>query len=198
MRSAPLRPLARAAVLALASLAAAGAAQAQSTIRPVLGFGLTGGGDRFASVEYEDGRTEDIRAGQFVYFYGGLTTELSPGVTLQGTVGYHTDSTNASNGSIKFQRFPFELLAHVQVHEQIRVGGGLRLVTGARYTESGALGSTRVSFANAVGVVGEVEYLFSPQFGLKMRYAKEDYKASFPYTGTAKGDHIGFLMSFYL
>ena len=198
MRSASLRPLARAAVLALASLAAAGAAQAQSSIRPVLGFGLTGGGDRFASVEYADGRTEDIRAGQFVYFYGGLTTELSPGITLQGTVGYHTDSTNASNGSIKFTRFPFELLGHVQVHEQIRVGGGLRFVTGAKYSESGALGSARVNFGNTVGVVGEVEYLFSPQFGLKMRFAKEEYKASYPYAGTAKGDHIGFLMSFYL
>jgi hypothetical protein len=183
---------------ALMALGLAGAAQAQDepTVRPLVGMGLTVGGDKFATISLSNGDEEDIKAGQFLQFYAGLRYKAVPNFSVQATIGYHVDDTSAQNAKFKFARYPVEVLGHFNVAENILLGGGIRFANSPKLSVGGDLGSGSISFKNAVGFVVEGEYLVSPQVGLKLRFVGEEYEAkSFP--GTVDGSHVGFMANFY-
>lgn len=186
---------------ALLGLVAAGAAQADGPVwQPLLGVGLTVGGDKFVEgIQYDDGYSEDIAAGQFLQIYAGVRYQAVPQFSLQATAGYHVDETRrSSNGNARFARYPFEVLAHFHVNDQVRVGGGVRFVTGAQFNSSGLLAQGNPSFDNTTGAVVEAEYLAAPQLGLKLRYVSEKYQARAPFAGTVDGSHVGFMFNWYL
>jgi hypothetical protein len=186
-------------IAVLATLAAAGGAHAQyGGVRGILGMGLTTGGDTLASIQYTDGSTDDIRAGGLVHVYGGLEVRLTPQVTMQGTIGYQVDETSSnSNGSLRFSRYPVELLAHVQISPNVRVGGGVRFVNDAKVSGGGVLSGVEIDYASTTGGVIEGEYLVTPSIGLKLRFVGEKYT---PSAGgpSADGNHVGFYFNWYL
>jgi Outer membrane protein beta-barrel domain len=182
---------------ALAALAVGAAAQTQpSTVSPMLGFGLTFGGDKLATVEFENGDTESIRAGGLVMLYAGAEWRLSPQVALQGTVGYHVDDTTGSNGSLRFSRYPVDLLALFSVNERVRLGGGVEFANNPKVGSSGVLAGTTGKFKNSTGLVLEGEYLFTPQVGLKARYASHKFKYDGG-SGSVDGNYFGLLGTWY-
>lgn len=172
-------------------------AQAQErTVRGVLGIGATGGGDTLATVIYTDGTTDSIKAGGLVHVFGGAEFRVGPQFTVQATVGYHVDETSgASNGSLRFSRYPIELLGHFQVAPQFRLGGGARFVSSAKIDSRGVLAGSRIDFDSTVGGVVEGEWLVTPSIGLKLRYVSEKYKAN---GVSVDGNHGGFYFSWYL
>jgi hypothetical protein len=181
---------------ALALAVVAGAQAQERTVRGVLGVGVTGGGDTLATVVYTDGSTDSIKAGGLVHLYGGAEFRVAPQFTLQGNVGYHVDRTSGySNGSIRFSRYPIELLGHFAVTPSVRLGGGARFVNNAKIDTSGVLSGTRVDFDNTVGAVFEAEWLVLPSLGLKARYVSERYKVN---GVSVDGNHGGFYVSWYL
>lgn len=179
------------------ALAALGAAQAQTKpVHFIAGIGITGGGEKLATVRYTDGSTQDVRSGGLVHFYGGLEFNVAPDVLLQATVGYHVDSTTARNGDIEFERFPIEVLGQYALDRHLRLGGGLRFVPSAKLSSSGAASIGTADFDSHVGLVVEGEYLFTPVFGTKLRFVSEKYK---PSNGapSINGDHVGLYASFH-
>lgn len=184
--------------LLIATLVCAGAAGVQAqerNVRGVLGLGLTGGGDTLATVVYTDGSTDNIKGGGLVHVFGGAEFRLGTDVTMQATVGYHVDETNgASDGSLRFSRYPIELLAHYHVAPNFKLGGGARFVNNAKIDSRGVLSGARFEFDNTVGAVVEGEWMVSPAIGLKVRYVSEKYKAP---GVSANGNHGGFYFSFY-
>jgi len=186
---------------ALLGLMAAGAARADGPVwQPLLGVGLTVGGDKFIEgIQYSDGYSEDIAAGQFLQIYAGVRYQAVPQFSVQATAGYHVDQTRrSSNGSARFARYPFEALAHFHITDQVRVGGGMRFVTGAQFTSSGLLAQGNPSFDDTIGAVAEIEYLAAPQLGLKLRYVSEKYQAKAPFQSNVDGSHVGFMFNWYL
>lgn len=181
------------------TLVCAGVASAQAqerAVRGVLGIGLTGGGDTLATVVYTDGSTDSIKGGGLVHVFGGAEFRLGTEVTMQATVGYHVDeTTGASNGSLRFSRYPIELLAHYHVTPQFKLGGGARFVNSAKIDSRGVLSGARVDFDSTVGAVVEGEYLVTPNIGLKLRFVSEKYKVG---GVSADGNHAGFYFSWYL
>jgi hypothetical protein len=181
---------------------AVGGAQAQTavsqrSVRGILGLGVTGGGDTLASASYTDGTTQKIRAGGLVHVYAGAEFRVAPQVTLQATLGYHADDTRAAdNGSLRFTRYPLEVLGHFQVDDAIRIGGGIRLINSAKLVGRGVLGNINDEFDSTVGLVIEGEYLFARQFGVKLRGVSEEYKST-RLNGTASGSHVGAYFSWY-
>jgi hypothetical protein len=181
-------------VLAAASVAA----QAQSTPNPLRGFvgmAFTGGGETLVTVTYSDGTSKNIKSGGLIDLKLGADYRVNDMFSLQGSVGFHTDSTSASNGSVRFTRFPIELLGYWHASPAFRLGGGVRVPTGAKLRSSGvaaSLGDT--SFDTSAGVVLEGEYFFSPHFGLGLRAVKETYEV-----GGSKidGDHVGLRLNYY-
>lgn len=174
-------------------------------IKFVVGVGFTGGGDRLATARYRsydywyggyDYEDRSVRAGQLLQINAGVEWRVAPALTMQATIGYHTDSVNARNGDIDFTRYPLELLMHYQFAPQWRAGGGLRYTLNPRLDFSGVVNDPDVRFKRSIGPVVEVEYLPIRWLGIKLRGVIERYK---PRDGgeSANGNHFGLFANFY-
>lgn len=184
---------------ALATFALTASAQAQDTrpVRALVGLGLTFGGDKLATVGFTDGSSESIRSGGLFTVYGGAEFRVSPVMAIQATVGYHADSTSAaSNGSLRFSRYPVNLLALYSLNDRVRLGGGVEFVNSAKVAGSGELGDINVGFKNSTGLVLEGEYLFTPRFGGKARVAAHEFESKA--TGEkVDGSYVGLMLNYY-
>ncbi len=182
--------------LAVAALAlgAAHAAWAQPVVRPLVGLGFTFGGDTVARVVYNDGESDKVRAGGLIAFTTGLEMAFSPLVSAQALIGYHVDGIAASNGDVKFDRYPAELLGHYRLTDTFRIGGGARYTARARTRSSGAASSTVPSedFKPAWGTVVEGEFTIGRNLGIKLRYVSEKFDSeTIPGAPKLKGNHGG-------
>lgn len=173
---------------------AQGVEPAPQPVRLLFGIGLSGGGDRLASGQYEDGRAVDIHAGGFVYLTAGMDYHIIPEFSLQGTINYHVDDASAWNGDLRFERFPIELIAYYQPNPVFRVGGGARYTVSPKLSSNGKAPEANTSFANTTGAVVEAEYFADPNTGIKLRYVHESFKAR---GREIDGSHVGISANFY-
>ncbi len=169
------------------------AVPALSPWRPLLGVSATTGGDTLVSVAYTDGTRQNVKSGGLVHLFGGVEYDTGA-VVVQATLGYHTDDTNASNGSVKFSRYPVELLGLWKAPGAWRVGGGVRKALGARVSSSGAArpGVGGARFGSELGVVLQGEYVFGDG-SVFLRQVRERYTVD---RRTVDGDHVGIGVAF--
>jgi hypothetical protein len=189
------------AALALGFVCTVHAAEPERAVRPLVGAGLTFGGATLYTVQYNDGTSSNIHAGGLVDVYAGVEFRIAEAFSLQATVGYHVDDRGARNGSLRFERFPIELLGHYRIDPHWRAGGGVRFVQSPRVTGSGVLGGNDVSFDSTTGGVVEGEYLILPasrrvQVGVKLRYVAERYQLQGG-GPSISGNHVGVMGSVY-
>lgn len=191
-----MKKFAAAIALAMVTFSAQAQTAAPSNFRWLAGAGITFGGDRLATAEYEDGGEIDIRAGSMLSLYGGMEYAVTPEVALQATVGYHVDNASADNGDIRFSRYPVELLALYKVSPTWRIGGGVRFVNSPKLSSSGAGYIGNYKFENATGAVLEAEYMTNAKWGVKVRYVSEKYEEKI--SGfKSDGNHVGVLLNYY-
>jgi opacity protein-like surface antigen len=184
------------AVIALACVNAAHAADESRGFYPLLGGGLTFGGEKLVTVDFTNGDSTDVRSGGLVQFYGGLEYRFNETFSVQGTIGYHVDNTSAENGSVRFSRYPLELIAHAHVADKFRLGAGVRFVNNPKLSGSGFASNVDTDFKDTTGFLVEGEYMFTPHVGFKVRGVSEQYKTK--RTGEkADGDHIGLFGTYY-
>jgi len=167
------------------------------------------GGDTLASGTYTNGNTYEVNAGKGVQFAVGADFRVSEKVTIQGSIGYHSDAATATNGEIAFKRTPVELLAFYDVSNQFRLGGGVRKSNDAEVTVSGAaVGAAAAGKYNSTtGTVLEGQYFFSPttyaadsrkaQMGLNLRYVSESFTPASGVTGAKSGNHVAIGLVIY-
>jgi hypothetical protein len=166
-------------------------AQANDGLRPLIGLGLTFGGEKLATVAFTNGTSQSITTGGLVHLFGGVEYKVDR-FAAQASVGYHvSDTSAASNGSIKFVRYPVEVLGFGYITDQFRLGGGLRKATGAKFTSSGVVaGAGNQRFTSSTGLVLQGDYFFgSSRASLYGRYVIEKFKAN---GSSTQGDHGGF------
>jgi hypothetical protein len=196
-----MKKLSLAIALAIATL---GTAQAQSTpaapadkpLKFLIGGGVTFGGDKLVTGEYTNGTEYKLHAGGTLATNFGIDYQFSPQFSMQGTVGYHVDAAGARNGTVLFQRVPFEVLAYYNHGANWRFGGGARYVTNTRLSSDGAAYVGNYDFDNTVSLVLETEYRLNAHIGFKLRLVDED----FTQTGTSnriKANHIGLMANYY-
>ncbi len=173
------------------------------------GMGVAFGGDTLASGKYSDGTSYEVNAGQGFVLSVGADYRVADKVTVQGSVGYQSGSTNAKNGEISFKRMPVELLAFYDISKQMRIGGGVRKANSAELTVSGAAAgsATPGTYNSSVGTVLEGQYFFSPvetgaavrkaQWGLNLRYVSETYTPTNASASAKSGNHLGFGVVMY-
>lgn len=175
--------------LALASsMAMAQSAPMRSNLFVNLGYGS--GGDTLANIQMTDGSVQSIKAGKGVTIKGGVEFWVGQSATFQLSAAYQVDNTSATNGEVKFSRWPIEGLMFWNLSDQVRVGGGLRKATSAKLGGSGVASNFGTyQLESSTGIVLEGEYLFTPQAGVTLRYVKE----SFTNNGgpSISGDHVG-------
>lgn len=191
--------IALAALLAMhqAALAQQPATTAPSSgLRPVLGLGLTGGGETLVTTRFTDGTTQRVSSGGLVHIYAGAEVPVAPQWALQGTLGYHVDNSVGSNGDVRYSRMPLDVMAVYTVAPQVRLGLGVQHVSGSKLSFSGAAGTGSVKFGAGTGPLAEVEYLMNTRIGFKLRYV--DMRLKEKTTGEAiNGSHLGLMMSAY-
>jgi len=188
------------AALACAISAAHAAQPSPSGFSPFLGGGLTYGGDKVGhTVEYDNSTSVSLHGGSLVDVRGGFEYQtIGSPWSFQMSLGYHVDKASARNGSVTFDRLPVEVLAHWDISDSWRFGGGLRKALSPKVHTSG-LGdgyAQEQSYSSSVGVVLEAETFFTPKVGLKIRAVSEKYK---PELGgkDLDGSHVGVIGVYY-
>ncbi|PWF55512.1 outer membrane beta-barrel protein [Massilia glaciei] len=197
-----MKKTAFAAALAIAML---GSAQAQNTNSDVpekqtrffLQMGFTGGGDKIATIHYTDGSKGDVTFGSLIQLGAGVDYRINETYSVQASINDHLSSEGADNGSVRFTRFPLEVLGYYKVSPQWRIGAGARFVMGPNLKSRGAAsGMGNGDFDNTVGGIVEAEYAFGRNIGLKLRYVAEKYKVSGT-SFTSSGNHVGLIGAYY-
>jgi hypothetical protein len=149
---------------------------------PNFEIGAMFGGDTLVTATFENGDTENIKAGQgLLLTVGWMWTPLMSGNNFGAgagfNIGWKVDFINASNASVTFSRFPLMLAAHalIPLDERWRL-----LVRAGPYTElapnlSGdGLASGGLDFGTAIGAMGEAGFYYMSGahsgLGLVLRY----------------------------
>jgi hypothetical protein len=172
MTSQATRLLLALAVAACAGRAAAGGPAAQGHLGLVGELDLEYGGDNVARVYYEDGSTQDVKAGQGgtlavgAHYRPGMLRSLD----VSGTLGYKFVTTAASNAHLGITRWVVQVLAVYDPVDQWWVGGGPVVHLGTRFSGDGL--TSDVDFGSSLG--------FTVQGGWRwvgITYTHMEYKA---------------------
>ena len=184
-------------------LSLASGAMAQVQVRGVVGGGITFGGDTLADEKYTNSNygsdNAQVHAGGLIAIHGGVELQFTDMVSAQALLGYHFDRANGSNGNVRFERYPLELLGHFRVTDWFRAGGGARYTDGAKIRTSG-VGSQYAAdedFKPAFGAVFEGEFFPLRSFGIKVRYVSEKFKSKTAGNADADGSHGGIYLTYY-
>ena len=177
------------------------AVQAQTTaptpapLRFFIGLGKSAGGDSLITLPYENGGAVSIYAGGAGYVTFGADYRLMPDFSLQGSVNYHVVKMDANNGSIKFERYPIELIGYYQISPAWRAGAGLRYSINPRLIGDGVVSNVRGNYDDSIGAIVEGEFFATRRIGIKLRLVKETIKL--PGYGNYDGSHVGLSGNFY-
>lgn len=145
--------------------------------RFALDLGITGGGDKLATVRFSDGSTESVRAGGLLQFGAGFLFQPSGApLALQATFNYHVDDVSARNGSLTFSRFPLEVIGYVMPAPNFRIGAGPRFVFRPELSSDLEGFNSNVKFKDTVGAVIEAGFRPVGQLWVNLRYTAEKYK----------------------
>lgn len=147
-------------------------------IRGVLNLGLDFGGDTLVDGSFVGGDTFDIKAGELLYFSGGIIfmpDSIESNFETHLTIGWKFDSVNADNGDIDFNRFPLELLYFYKVNNW-RLGGGLTYHLNPKLKGSGVASGINANFDDALGFVIQSHYSLDETFSIGVRYTIIDYE----------------------
>src|SRR5882672_2121609 len=146
-------------------------------LRFAFDVGVTGGGDKLATVTFNNGWTTSIHAGGLVHFGAGLLWQPAGGpVGLQTTINYHFDEVNAANGSLRFSRYPLEVLGFYTGLPNWRFGAGPRFVFSPRLKVDVPGANSTITFEDTVGAVAEAGYRFGNYMWVNLRLTGERYK----------------------
>lgn len=174
---------------------AAQPAAASVSAAPHFGFSVEAayevGGADLATVYFTDGSTQNIRAGQGVTFgVGGnyRPSKLSPwDISLMA--GYKFDNAGGSNGSIKLERFPVELIGSYQWQNGIRLGAGPVYHTDIKFSGDGFLPDAKLK--DAFG--GQIQAGWK---WIALSYTSIRYKGDFGDSVDASNWGIRFIVNF--
>ncbi len=183
-----VKPFALAALLC--STLSAHATDFSIGVHPVVGAGLTVGGDTIDKAKFTDGSSQSIRAGGLLQLTGGLlfqSDNLPLAVLLSAS--YHVNDTNAKNGTKKFDRYPIEAIVYYTGIPKWRAGAGYRTTLSPHYT-SNVEGQTGWSedFKRPNGSLLEIGYNFAPRSWVNLRYVAEKFVPSAGAIGDMHGD----------
>jgi len=157
---------------------ALGTTPALAEWKGVAHVGYEFGGDKILDVQYSDGSSSTINAGDGIVFAGGASYVVSPEVTVQTTLGWKYQTIQqATNGGADFTRFPLDVIAQYS-QSNLRLGAGITYHLSPSLSTSGAAStySPSRSFDDAMGTVFQFDYTTESGFIWGLRYTDLTYK----------------------
>ena len=120
----------------------------------VLRAGYENGGDTIATAEFDDGESEQIRAGGAGFIEFGLNRQFykSKQFSLETELmlGYKTASINAANGDITFRRYTLNLVQLIRI-APLRFGLGVTYHINPRLKFNSDINNAEIEVDNALG-----------------------------------------------
>ena len=178
--------------LTLAAVPAAHAADGGGPVKVSLGGGITAGGDNLV-----EGSGAEMNAGRGLQVFAGAEYWVAEPFALQMNLGFQIDRRKAAGGSLRFQRFPLELMGLFAVTNNLRFGAGAQFVFGAKLRGSGDASVLDQSYRHTTGRVLEGEFLITPHSAVKLRFVKENFTPAADGAPKIKGDHVGLMYTHY-
>jgi len=165
--------------LSLAVLASVATfSQAEELNRPLITLNIDymSGGEELAEQEYTDGSSDSVSAGAGIGFGIGLRQEVQPQISVEGRIGYLSDTASGKDAfgdtiEFTFSTLPMDALAHYQF-EKHSIGGGLTYHLNPTLDIDG----TEFDFDNAIGALIEYQYQWSPQGAVSVKYQSISYE----------------------
>ena len=126
------------------------------TTRATVDAGIGGGGDKLAVVQFSDGRTRTIYAGDGAYGDFGVQYNFADAPwSLKATAGFDYTGVSGDNATVSFNRYPLDFLAIYSTGRN-HIGFGLTEHLSPRLDLDG-LGPDQ-DFNSATGVVLQYQY----------------------------------------
>ncbi len=165
----------------------------------LFGINYDAGGDDIATVIFTDGSTSTLSANEGLHFYVGKN--FANGVDspwhTHVSMGYKTGSVTAKNGDLTWSAWPLEAIEFYNM-EKVRFGGGLVYQLNPKAEGSGFASNLNLELDNALGIVLQFEYRFTPavQEGMSigLRYTNISY-SSVNLISEVNGSSIGGVFS---
>ena len=144
--------------------------------------GITDGGDKLASISYEDDRGRDaggenIKAGDFLNIGAGVEYSFSKAWSVQANIGYFFDSDSADNADIEITRFVIESVPYYHINEKFKFGIGLTLHLNPEFKNDHTnIISSTTEYDNAAAAVFSLGYKVEQMNSwFELRYVPIDY-----------------------
>ncbi|MGH8306852.1 MAG: hypothetical protein ACRER0_01115 [Gammaproteobacteria bacterium] len=148
--------------------------------------GITGGGDKLATVTFTDGSTKSIYAGNAVFGDVGFLTNFGASRwSLKGTLGYAYTAVVASNATISFSHFPLDVIGMYSFGRS-HFGFGVTYQMSPKLDMDGY--APNADFNNSTGWLLEYRYWL---FGV--RYTNITYRSS---QGNVRGNSLGLFFNY--
>ncbi len=146
------------------------ASTAQAELYFELGF--EGGGDALVSTTFLD-----LNVGGGIKGVIGVQNEVGEnGKSLSLAMGYMIDSIDASNGTAEISTLTFDAIYSIPVDVH-RFGIGASYHIGPTYKDNIAgFSPLKIDFDNALGLVLQYSYAYSPRFQVGARITEMDYE----------------------
>jgi hypothetical protein len=142
------------------------------------------GGDDLATVNFRNGDSQDVKAGQGVSVSGGLHFRPSDNTPfdVQALIGYKYVTTAASNADINVSRVVLQLLGDYQFPNGVYLGGGLVRHNGTKLDGDGFF--RNIEFDDATGFAIESGWCW-----VGLRYTHIKYENRF--ISNVDGSNVG-------
>lgn len=135
------------------------------------------GGEKLATVVYEDGYEDTTRAGDGFQFAIGVGIEHGLSWYSQATIGYKIGGSTGDNGDLDLTSVPLEVMTFHQT-PRWRLGAGVTYMANPKMNGSGVLEGLDVAFEDAMGFIVEYDWRFAndPRFFLGVRGTAIDFE----------------------
>ena len=155
----------------------------------LLEFGVHGGGDEIANVTFVSGNTKSIDGGGLLALSAGLVFDHGS-FASRYKFGFKTDSIDAVNGSLDWDRFVGEVMFMYKVDSDIQIGAGISYHTDVELSGTGVVAGS-AKFDDAVGFVVEADYFWDSKSYFGLSFTSIDYEIN---GATFDGSSVGLLI----
>jgi hypothetical protein len=142
-----------------------------------LAMGYDYGGDNILKVYYNGGETNNLKAGEGLFFKGGFGLSLNEAQNfdLVGLIGWKYAMVSGSNGDAWLSRFPVDLGLRYKIQNHA-FSAGITHDLGVNYSGDGVLDDVGVDLESDVGFSLQYEYAWSSDVGVGLRYNSLSYE----------------------
>jgi hypothetical protein len=147
---------------------------AQASLDVLVELGIHDGGDDVITLNFTDGSSRDMQAGEFLSLGAGVAWDIGSVMETRLYAGWKGDEVSATNGSVKLNRWTSNFMLLFKAGGW-RFGGGVAYHWDVKLDGSGDATNASAEFDDAIGAVAEIDYYFNEYAYVGLQYLNIEY-----------------------